>query len=92
MGEILQAVTSFGFRMCFTGLREEVLCSVCVCMCVFLSDCVLPSDMPERDELSEFEGIHQTINYPLHPFSGDGGTSHGHLHLEDIFPTEPLVS
>lgn len=22
MGKILQAVTSFGFRMCFTGLRE----------------------------------------------------------------------
>lgn len=61
-------------------------------MCVFLSDCVLPGDMPERDELSEFEGIHQTINYPLHPLSRDGGTSHGHLHLEDIFPAEPLVS
>lgn len=25
MGKILQAVTSFGFRMCFTGLREVVL-------------------------------------------------------------------
>lgn len=30
MGKILQAVTSFGFRMCFTGLREVVLYCVCV--------------------------------------------------------------
>lgn len=63
-----------------------------VYVCVFLSHCVLPGDMPERDELSDFEGIHQTINYPLHPLSGDAGTSHGHLHLEDIFPPESHVS
>lgn len=91
MGKILQAVTSFGFRMCFTGLREGV-CIVCVCLCVCLTDCVLPADMLKRDELSEFEAIHQTINYPLRPLSGDGGASHGHLCPGNIFSPEPPLS
>lgn len=34
MGKILQAVTSFGFRMCFTGLKEKVSLSVDVCVWV----------------------------------------------------------
>lgn len=39
MGKILQAVTSFGFRMCFSGLKEKLLYSVCiVSVWLFLSD------------------------------------------------------
>lgn len=59
MGKILQAVTSFGFRMCFTGLKEEVSLGVCVCACVPLSDCVLPGDMFRRNEQSD---IRTSIN------------------------------
>lgn len=60
MGKILQAVTSFGFRMCFTGRGEGGLYGVCV----------LLGDRLKKDGLSEFEDIHQAINYPLCPLSG----------------------
>lgn len=64
----------------------------CVCVCVRVSDSVLPGDMLKRDELSEFEAIHQTINYPLHPVCEDGGASHGHLHPATYFPWAPSLS
>lgn len=40
----------------------EYVCQECMCVCVFLSDCVLTgvSDMHKRWELSEYKGIHQT--------------------------------
>lgn len=53
MGNILQAVTSFGFRMYSTGLIEG-LCGVCLCIC----GPVLPGDMLKKDELSEFVVMH----------------------------------
>lgn len=59
-------------------------------MCVFLSDLVLPGDMLKRDEVSEFEGIYQTINYPLRLLSGDAGMSHGHQGHSIIFSLSPL--
>lgn len=77
MEKISQAVTSFGFRMCFTGLRvweSDILCSVCVCVHV-----ALLGDKFKRDELSEFYGIFHTNNCPPLPLCCDRVMSHGHL-------------
>lgn len=88
MWKILQAVTSFGFRMCFTGLGEEVLyiVSVCVCVCLIVS---FPVTCLRETSYREFEGIHLTINYPLHPLHWDRGASHGHLRPGNIFSPAP---
>lgn len=81
MGKILQAVTSFGFRMCFTGLRVGV-CIMCVCQTVsFLLTCLEEMSYQNLRPSIKLLIIHLALSL------GVGGAPHGHLH--GVFSPEP---
>ena len=67
---------------------ERRFCIASVCVSVRLIVSFLVTCLRETS-YREFEGIHQTINYPLHPLHGDRGASHGHLRPVNIFFLAP---
>lgn len=71
MGKILQAVTSFGFRMYSTGLIEG-LCGVCLCICG-------PAPLV-TEELSEFVVMHHLFFIHSTLYCEIGQLTLGHLY------------